>query len=202
VVLTVSLPDGTVPDTSGQACGARPGGGLVNPVSVIRYRIGPTADPGYAAAMAPTGLVQVTGEANRVELLREEIAPEDVAAGDAFDLTIVPTSTEVVAEFAVDLDFAAIVSTTAQPTTNPAGLALVPFDTAGNLIDGINPTLIRSVRVRLATRARVPDRESPSPSDTVTRWLLPGVTASNRYARMRTLHTEIQLPNMSQQVTF
>jgi prepilin-type N-terminal cleavage/methylation domain-containing protein len=202
--LEVPGSSGTPPDTSNSACGARPGGGLVNPVSIIRYRIGPLCDSfpcagtPYAAVYAPTGPDATTGESWRVELLREEIGAEN--AGDVFaidDNAGSLISQEVIAEFAVDLDFAAI--TLVAPNSNaPTTLALVNFNDGGSPIDAIAPNRVRSVRVRLGTRARVPDRDTDSPSDVVTRWLLKDVASANRYARMRTLHTEIQLPNLSQ----
>lgn len=209
VVLTLEDPtSGSPPSTSGSSCGARPGGGLVNPVSIIRYRVGPLCDPFpcsgtvYDAVMAAQGPDVVTGEARRLELLREELDAADAAT--PFDIAAtLPNllSQEIIAEFAVDLDLAAIQATAAG--TTPSGLALVDFDDATDPIDAVAPNLIRSLRVRFSTRARVPDRESTSPSATITRWEVPGIaaTTTNRFARMRTLHTEIQLPNLSQ-VTF
>ncbi len=197
VSLTVEQANGAAVNTSGQTCGARPGGGLVNPVSIIRYRIGPlcttaAACAPYAAVMAPTGPDSVTGEGNRVELLREEIHPDDVAA--PFEVGATLNSQEVIAEFAVDLSFGVLVA--AASTTTPSALELIPSDTAD--IDDVLPNRARGVRVRLSTRARVPDRDAASPSAAVTRWLVKDVQTKNRYARMRTLHSEVQLPNLSQ----
>src|SRR5690606_21179289 len=77
VALTIIDPTTGLPPTLiGSTCGARPGGGLVNPVSIIRYRLGQICDPfnctdpDYAAAMRSTGPNAVTGEASRLELLR------------------------------------------------------------------------------------------------------------------------------------
>jgi hypothetical protein len=204
VELTIVDPStGLPPSTAGSTCGARPGGGLINPVSIIRYRLAQLCDPyacddpDYAAALRSTGPNEVTGESSRLELVREEIAPAD--AGDPFALDFTPTSRELVAEFAVDLDFAFVVADDEVNLEQPTNLAYLPFGSTD--AETMLPQRVRSVRVRLATRARVPDRDEPIDTGVTTRFLLPGVLARNKYARMRTLHGDVTLPNL-QQVTW
>lgn len=199
----------TAPSTVGSTCGARPGGGLINPVSIIRYRldeVNEVTDPRWAKAVAPTGPNAVTGEDSRLELVREEIAPDDAA--DPFALDIEPSARELVAEFAVDLDVSAVVANADPDLTQPQNLLYYATSIGGepapsaDTLAAIAPQRFRSVRVRLGTRARVPDRDEAAPATGVTtRFLLPEVGARNKYARMRTLHADVALPNL-QQVTW
>lgn len=196
----------SAPSTVGQTCGARPGGGLINPVSVIRYRLAEVTEDRYAPALAPTGPNAVTGEDSRLELVREEIAPANAAT--PFDLTLAVSSLELVAEFAVDLDVSAVVAAVDPDLTQPQNLLYYATSEGGeradtaDTVEAMAPQRFRSVRVRLGTRARVPDRDEAAPATGVpTRFYLPGVLAKNRYARMRTLHADVTLPNL-QQVTW
>lgn len=206
--LTVVDPTtGSAPSSVGSPCGARPGGGLVNPVSIIRYRLGqlcnPYGDcathPYYAAAMKASGPDAVTGEASRLELLREEIAPASAAAPFSIDAQL--AAREIVTEFAVDLDFAFVVADD-DALTRDQPAVLTYFGFGEDAAEAIEPQRVRSIRFRLSTRARVPDRDEASPPIGVTtRFRLPGVLANNKFARLRTLHGDVSLPNL-QQVTW
>jgi prepilin-type N-terminal cleavage/methylation domain-containing protein len=181
---------------SGTECGfTNRGVGLINPVSIVRYRVG-QAGANYAIATAPAGQVAVTGEDLRTELLREEISPTQAGNLNTFTLTYDPlapsglSSQEVVAEFAVALELSIY-------SSSAGVLSFTDFGASAATINAIAPQNYRALGVRLATRARVPDRDAPGPSGVVTRFFLPTVTARQAYARMRTLQGQVQLQNLS-----
>jgi len=209
ITLTVEGPGGaTLSSLSNLECGfVNRGTGLINPVSVIRYRIGqlPVTSP-YVAALAPTGDDRVTGESVRAELLREELTPAAAVAAARWNPNLILdtaalvnnaqlSSQEIVSEFAVDFDLSAVYA------FSPADLRLVPFgNAAAPGLDDVEPQDFRSLRVRVATRARFPDRDETGPDDVVTRFLIPALDTSGtrlKYARVRTLTSEIQLPNLA-----
>ena len=135
----------------------------------------------------------------------------------------VPGTTEIVAEYAVDLEFAfSVDSGLAQP--QPV-LQAFAFDSATNAgsnppwaqnvvafpsVAGLpGPQRIRSVRVRLVTRAAEPDRTdtvpvlNPTGPYTYRYCMLPPCTQANtnngtlQFARTRTVTAEVALPNQS-----
>ncbi len=211
VTLTIRNLDGlTTPSLADQTaeCGfVQRGAGLINPVSVVRYRIGQLCNPyldcaaaQYGKALVSTGPDAVTGESVRSELLREEMTPAAVQADEVFDRVLDADrfiSREIVAEFAVDLDFAGVVREAGALVLKDFGAAALDYDDPA----ASPPQTYRSLRVKLSTRARVPDREELGLNDGAfaTRFYLKPVdTEGNRlhFARMRTLQTEIQLPNL------
>ncbi len=209
----------------GGISGFAAGKAWINPVQLVRWEI--TSAPTEALnqpQLAALGNVVQTGEVdtNKYDLMRSYV--------DAYGNVIKQTS-EIVAEYAVDLDFAFTVDQSlvgpVQPSMvsyafgagNPndlwaasiAGLTAVP---PAQPPSNIGPQRIRSVRVRLATRAALPDRTVnvgvPNQflnGEYMYRYCapLPGQAAPNcttndgslKYARVRTVTTEVALPNNS-----
>lgn len=207
---------GTVGGLSGYAAGRA----WVNPVQVVRWEItssggaGDHAEP--AQFVTASELANGTSDPNKYDLMRTLLAADLSAT----------SLKEVVAEYAVDLAFAFTVDTT--NAVIPPGEPLPPIVASYPFTDTLNngpiaaavtsgnvatarPQRIRSVRVRLATRAAQADRtmtipvqpalgdsylyrycilpignSCPSPPDTTARW-----------ARARTLTTEVALPNQA-----
>ncbi|EYF01712.1 Type IV fimbrial biogenesis protein PilW [Chondromyces apiculatus DSM 436] len=190
-------------------------GFIVSPVARVLYDIRSLrSHPTYGLLVEPPqNSEQMTGDLLRTELIRVEL--------DANDEEI-PSTLEVVSEYAVDLKFgistAAIVTATGVnpevqrfPIQTPA---LANIGTvAGDITSGGTPQRIRSVQVRLSTRTRAPDRDSErsytaGAETRHLRFLIPGVVPSVAalgdtvpagapavYARMRTLQAEVALPN-------
>jgi hypothetical protein len=168
----------------GATCGILAFGGyMASVVYRVRYDIRSLqGDPTYGPIVAfNPAIVAVSGENTRTELVRVEL--------DANDNEI-PGTLELVAELAVDLKFGI---TTSTPGFNPV-LNTLPFDEAKV---GTTPSeLIRAVQVRLATRARVPDREAAlSAGAQPYRFAVADGPLKPRFARLRSLHTNVSLPN-------
>jgi prepilin-type N-terminal cleavage/methylation domain-containing protein len=204
---------------SGFGCGlpAGFGDGYVNPVSRVRYDIRSLAgDPSYGPLVAPI-TPELTGDNLRTELVRVELDAEDHE---------IPTTLELVAEYAVDLKFGitrAIEDPSPDPrVTNPTLVRhriLDPVDpnvysfANANEALGSAPERIRAVQVRLSTRTRAPDRDvglPEGPDRRKLRFLIPDIIPSVQalgdpvpagappvYARMRTLYAEVSLPNQA-----
>jgi hypothetical protein len=199
---TITL-DNTLPlvaKGAGSNCGVRGVGAdlLVNPVNIIRYRIGSlSADAAYAALYPGTGGTGTAGdEANwtRYDLIREEISPNSTVT--------TPIAQELVAEFAVDFRVGAQVVTT--PSTTPAitflpeGDALLPYYLGDSTVPQANqsdrgPHFVRALRPRLAVRTRAPDRQANVQTGSGL-YRVPLGTNSD-YARVRTLQALIMTRN-------
>ena len=200
---------GTVGGLSGYGSGS-----LVNPVQIVRWQIMPaTSEPAQYQNSPLSGqpLTPTVVDPTKYDLVRSFV---DAVTGD-----IVPGTTEVVAEYAVDLEFAFSVDTglvNLQPL-----IQTFPFDSALNAPWAANITTIppvanqgaeriRAVRVRLVTRASEPDRTlnvpvpNATPPFTYRYCVLPGgCNAANtlagvlQYARARTVTAEVALSNQS-----
>lgn len=176
---------------TGLACGIQGDctGCTVSVVNFIRYQIRDLKADGYtrftplfnASAGAP-------GEATRTELVRQEIGANGAVVEAVGDLT-----TELVAEYAVDLSF----SVTAQLTVG-ANAAIDIQPGTGNFTTvfpasaasvGI-PQRVRAVRARLSVRSREGDREAAIAGG-LYRFQLP----DGGWARVRTFQADIGLPN-------
>ncbi|MFO0553127.1 MAG: hypothetical protein U0271_32365 [Polyangiaceae bacterium] len=189
----------TDPIPSGPSCTADPSGGYLNPVNFVDYAAmnlnGLTAsDFGLPASTQAVidedaALAGFIGSNTRLSLVRREL--------DA-DGNPIPESGEIVADYVADLNFSARV-TNASP---PYVLTPAPFET----LDAVPPQRIRALGVRLTTRARNPDRETghdpaapPSPDQPLQSFHVFGAGAvlRYRYARVRTLFTEVSIPNLA-----
>jgi len=164
-------------------------GSYINVINFVRYQIRDLRADAYArfqplfdqSAGAP-------GEATRTELVRQELDATGAvveAVGDA--------TTELVAEYAVDLGF----SVTAQlPATNalvdvqPADATTFQTVFAANPLDIGAPERVRAVRVRLSVRSREADRDAPIPGG-LYRFRLP----DGAWARVRTFQADVVLEN-------
>jgi prepilin-type N-terminal cleavage/methylation domain-containing protein len=198
-------------DTGGQGGVTNTPGGRawVNPVHIVRWEITNAAnEPAqYGAALSRLSIPGADGgtDTTKYDLIRSYVN----ANGD-----VVAATTEVVAEYAVDLKFA--FSAESGSAALPATTALA-FDDAANQAwandvkanPATQPQHIRSVRVRVATRASQADRTTPIPVSNANAaagtflyryCVLPPCDtpdATPRFARARTLTTEVSLPNQA-----
>jgi hypothetical protein len=171
----------------------------VNPVQVVRWEIMPVDGPGYAA-------LNPRNDPGHYDLVRRWLSADGEPAG----------APEVVAELAVDLKLAFTVDARAPEDEAPKlqrfaegapENALWGADVTTQARSVPGPQRIRSVRIRLSTRAEVPDRKEPlaAPSiagggDLALRYctLLTGCTSGRaEWARVRTLTEEVTLPNQT-----
>jgi hypothetical protein len=180
--------------------------GLVSVVNTVRYelrQITSTSNPEYAPLLASTAATEMAAwELDRTELVREELMADGT--------TPIPGTTEVVAEYAVDLRFGlTAVTSFTLPGPEPSVLAGYPegnaniplFAGPANLSS--NPQRIRAVRVRLAVRSAVPDRAAdivgangtPIPQGAFFRMNLGVQAGPQAFARVRTLQADVALPN-------
>jgi type II secretory pathway pseudopilin PulG len=209
--ILTSQQTGTVGGISGFAAGRA----WVNAVHVVRWEITSATLEAqnltqYANALGnlPTGVI----DTNKYDLVRSYV---DMATGQP-----IPQTTELVAEYAVDLDFAFSVDATLNGAATPL-LKTFAFEDAENPkyapdvsqttpVPPYGPQRIRSVRARVATRAAIGDRVSniavaPSFQDQtyIYRYCIntspscDTVDGTMRWARARTITTEVALPNQS-----
>jgi prepilin-type N-terminal cleavage/methylation domain-containing protein len=184
----------------------------IAPTLVVEYFVHHVVDAANATAVgldaSMAGLTapeapSVTGDADntsnaaatqgRMELVRREINANGVP---------VAGSGEIVAEYVVDLKLGYRVLGGAPPvaptfmdfgTTN-----IDPF----SLTYTARPEHVRSALVRLSTRARTPDRDDdgggvPALSEPLRRFEAVPAPLRTRYARVRSVTTEVALPNMA-----
>lgn len=193
----------------------------LNPVQIVRWEITTTAQeqantPQYAKALdnTPTSYPSPQLDANKYDLMRTYV--------DATGAPVYSTS-ELVAEYAVDLKLAFSVDTTTLGDQQPT-IATLAFDDPANgnwaydvatkipAPPNVGPQRIRSARVRLVTRAAQADRTVNVPLTNFSKQqflyryciaapcLASGVTANDQtlhWARTRTITTEVALPNQS-----
>ncbi len=132
---------------------------------------------------------QVSGDVARTELVRVELDANNV---------LIPASTELVAEYAVDLRFGITVSSLITGDNyNPTVTSYAFNDANVYAISAATPQRIRAVQVRLATRVRAPDRDSDLPVGPDGRRLrfLIDPALEPAYARVRTNYANVALPN-------
>jgi type II secretory pathway pseudopilin PulG len=211
-----------------QAIGGATGycvGCILNPVQLVRWEITTstleqTNTPQYAAGLDNTPTSYVAGVGGTIDTTKYDLMRTYL---DATDTPVLATS-EMVAEYAVDLKLAFSVDTTALSDQYPSITTLAFTDTTngskwGADVSKTNPFVpfsgpqrIRSARVRLVTRAAQPDRTVsvavPSPAGLATDFMYrycvnssPSCATSNgilRWARARTVTAEVSLPNQSQ----
>jgi hypothetical protein len=180
--------------------------GRVSVVNIVRYElrhVDGTTNPEFGPLFANTATTEMGAwEQGRTELVREELRADSDLPGEA-----IANTTEIVAEYAVDLKFG-LTAVTAVTGTEPTQLASYAEGDATNIkrfaadlasTPTATPELIRALRVRLSVRSAVPDRANgivggtgtPIPQGAFFRMNL----GSNRFARVRTLQTDVALPN-------
>lgn len=161
---------------------------MVNTVSVVRYELQSLQGHAqYGPLVAPVS-ASATGDAGRTELTRVELDKD----GNPMANTL-----ELVSEFAVDLKFG--ISTVTQDTSVVKDYPIGdPGGADPNIYDPPATERIRSVHVRLSTRSRAPDRDigtAPGVDGRRHRFELP-IAGQLKFARIRTLYTEVGLQNM------
>jgi prepilin-type N-terminal cleavage/methylation domain-containing protein len=174
----------------------------VNPVVGVRWELrslnaATESESKYAALVSDGG---TTGP--KYDLLRQYLDASDTPAG----------SPEVVAEYAVDLAFAFSADIGTPPVNTSWNFgATNNATTAAATLTGAAPQRIRSVRIRLSTRAAQADRENAITLPTnmgggtypIRYCINPlGCNSSanpppREWARMRTVITEVALPNQA-----
>jgi prepilin-type N-terminal cleavage/methylation domain-containing protein len=200
---TVALPTkptspcGIVNPAAGAQCG---GGLMVSAVSRYLYDVRSLtglATGNYGKLVTPL-TPGTTGDNGRTELVRVEL---DAAGSE------VPASLQLISEYTVDMRFGITVSTKiANDSYNPTVISYGINDpnvysiagdvTASTTSTGAAPQLIRAVQVRLATRARAPDRNTDLTQGADGRRLhyaIPSVQPG--FVRVRTNYANVALPN-------
>jgi prepilin-type N-terminal cleavage/methylation domain-containing protein len=188
-----------------------PGGrAWVNPVQIVRWEIINTANEPtqYLKALANQSLLATpTPDPTKYDLVRWYV--------DAVG-TPIKNSMEVIAEYAVDLEFAfSVESATAATWPSTPAMLTFAFDDANNqtwadnvsTVAATKPQRIRVVRARVSTRAAQPDRTLNIPviptygQAFLYRYCINplGCTTAGalEWARARTLTTEVSLPNQA-----
>jgi prepilin-type N-terminal cleavage/methylation domain-containing protein len=176
----------------------------VNPIATVRWEVKPVTSGAYAA-LANDGGVATGG--GKYDLVRSYV---DITTNEPFaDSVIAP---ELIAEYAVDLGFA-FSADTGNYVASPPVPNLVTYafgdsanDTlAANVTVG-SPQRIRSIRVRVSTRAAIPDRsvnlKVADNTYTIRYCVITGgcddtKVEARQYARVRTMTTEVSTPNLS-----
>jgi hypothetical protein len=197
---------GTLGGVSGYAAGRA----WVNPVQVVQWEIttNGATDPEPAGAVAALANQSM---ATGADPLKYDLMRSYVDATGA----LVPDTSEIVAEYAVDLSFAFTVDTGSAALPNVVSYA---FDDAANNkacsdrpanLPVVSPGRIRSVRARVATRAALADRAANiplAPANYGTQAFLyrycvaASCTTSDgtmKWARTRTVTTEVALVNQA-----
>ncbi len=202
---------------SGLGCGIEyigsgVGRGTINVVNFIQYSLrnlstSPQGVPGAQTAAATTAYASLyansaagPGEAGRTELVRVEL--DDTG-------TAMEGTEEVVAEYAVDLDFQITAVTGITGCCDPTVSAVPSTSTSFATFTGrpstanTTPELIRSVRTRLGVRSRESDRPADVSADTgatqsqgLFRFNVgASATTPDTFARVRTFQADVALYN-------
>ena len=191
-------------DATARLCGLKglETGATANVVNFIRYDVrSQLANTAYSGLFsARSGLL---GEDTRTELVRVEMDPSDPAGTALLGIGSAAALEELVAEYAVDLDFEPTVVNSALPAPDPTLGHVLSSDTSFSSYTGTGSLVqrIRAVRVRLSVRSREADRDANVPSGPDVASGLYRVLLGNqngpRYARVRTLQADVQLANFS-----
>jgi hypothetical protein len=194
--------------------------GTASVINVIRYELraakGDLATIAHLAPLYPDLSVADGGvgtelspfEATRADLVRVELEPTGTAGSD---VARVAASTEVIAEYAVDLELGITVVEAVNfqpsgPEIGPNSLRSYPpkdpniavFAGAPDVGRTRMPDRVRSVRVRLSVRSRMPDRTGnvdPSVGIGFRVFLPTPENLQPAWARVRTLQADVALRN-------
>jgi hypothetical protein len=161
-------------------------GSTINVVNFIRYELRAMAGESgsaYASLFAASRSAGLPYEERRVELIREELTPAGASIAE---------SLEIIAEYAVDLQFSALQATSALDPT-----LLVPAP--GTITAAFGSTqLLRGLTARLSVRSREADRAADvagMPAGDLYRIGL-GSGGTAPFARVRTFQAHIPLRNL------
>jgi Tfp pilus assembly protein PilW len=191
--------------TNGGVSGFAAGVAWLNPVQVVRWEIttvGASTDPEPAqyGSIAGQPLAPTTADPNKYDLMRSYV--------DALG-SVIPSTSEIVAEYAVDLAFAFSVDTSVDPLLpsivtygfeDPTHNDLwAPDVYLQNQPATTVPQRIRMVRVRLVTRAAEPDRSVNVAATNfgTQKFMYRYKIDANDFARARTMVTEVALNNQT-----
>jgi hypothetical protein len=193
VKVTITAPPALPRKVANSTCGllANSRGTFVSVLSRVRYDLRSLKNHavyGPLVASVPGTPDALSGDDGRTELVRVELNNDD--SEDAASL-------ELVSEYAVDLKFGV--------TKGPAEGAATFFDPKaltnlgfGDAAVATTPELVRAVQVRLSTRTRAPDRDTPLTSGARPyRFAVKAAPLNPRFARMRTLFTTVNLGSQS-----
>jgi hypothetical protein len=177
-------------------------GALVNVVNFVRYDVrNLSANTTYSNLYSASA--GVLGEDTRTELARVEV---DVNGNP------LPLTEELVAEYAVDLQFSLSAMTTPVTGGNatsatyyaPGATGFTTYADSPSANPAATPELIRSIRVRLGVRSREADRDQQIAAPAATSGLYRldlngsgGAGSGSSFARVRTFQGEIALTNQS-----
>ena len=178
---------------------------VVNPVQTIRYEVR-ALDPGQPRDAPYRTLVPDGGSTDKYELFRTYLDSTGALTAQ----------TELVAEYAVDLKFAFSADLVDLTTDLNRTLTVYGMSDTGNntaLAADISiarphgPERIRSTRFRLSTRSAIADRQTAlvAPSANLFQGAYPlrycvlqaGCQSDGGWSRVRTVTTEVTLPNQS-----
>ncbi|MDI1445474.1 prepilin-type N-terminal cleavage/methylation domain-containing protein [Polyangium sp. 6x1] len=193
-VVPIQSSAGTGPSCAIKGFGS---GWPVHVISRVRYELrSVVSDASFADYVQP--LNPVTGDVDRTELVRVELAPDD---------SEIPGTLELVTEYAIALRFGiSALTVTSQPDapvlerfpiTDPVPNPQVYAIAGPPDVQGSRPEAVRSVQVRLSTRSRAPDRPTQitAPAGRPFRFLVGSAKGADRFARVRTLEREFALVN-------
>ena len=184
ITLTAPFP---VQAAGGRTCGLRgyEMGSSANVVNLVRYRILDLKNSSDGAAWQPlfTASQGATGETSRTELVRDQLTT---------DGTTIPGTVDIVAEYAVDLQFSVmgqlVKGVSSLAFASPPGSDWDTYFKSNGSDD--RPQGVRSVRVRLSVRSREADR-----SVGIAGGLYRFKVGANDWARVRTFQADVALPN-------
>jgi hypothetical protein len=173
--------------TCGMRATAR--GSTANVVNIVRYRVMDLQhDTDQGASWAPlfASSAGAAGETTRTELVRDQLSAQG---------TPIANTTDIVAEYAVDMEFSVFGQLTAgnPPLTfsEPGSGTFTTFFTANGV--GDRPQGVRAVRARLSVRSREADRTTNvSLAGGIYRFQI----GAAEWARVRTFQTDVTLPNL------
>jgi len=162
-------------------------GSSANVVNLVRYRVMDLQNAAQGAVWAPlfTSSAGADGENTRTELVRDQLTTNG---------TTIAGTTDVVAEYAVDLRFSVLGQLgVGDPTLTQSGSSDGTFTGffAGDGVGG-RPQGVRSVRVRLSVRSREADRTTK-----IAGGLYRFQVGPSSWARVRTFQADVALPNQA-----
>jgi hypothetical protein len=221
-VLTQTCPltgaaTGTLTGTNGNTAGLA----TVNPVQTVRWEIvaPPPAGKGTAIPAQDVNALDNLSMDAGADLTKYDLVRSIVNVSDP-NLAVLPETTEVIAEYAVDLELAFTVDTGDTTGANPKLVSYDFADPNNQLVANIkvsnpvsgpanpDPQRVRSARFMLSTRAAQADRTSTLPVPTsgsgtfLYRYCLNAAGCSGnslmQWARVRTIVGEVALTNQQQ----
>ena len=192
-------PDGTTCGLRGNASDL-----VVNPVDIVRYQLvnlNNAANFPQFQALFAANLALPAYDGTRLDLIREQLDPQN--------FTVLPGTTELVTEYAVDLKFGITANTNTiagvntffgEDNANLANYADDPIGPSAGQIGPFGPHLIRGIHARLSVRTREADHTAPlltgaALAAATSAQLYRVQVAAGQYARLRSLRAHIATRN-------